>query len=64
MSTKLLKLETLEEGEYEMPFGKVIVSRADGGYKITIYINEKAVGKAMAAQILQSFLTAGGGKLA
>jgi hypothetical protein len=62
MAAKLAKLETLEEGEYEMPFGKVIVSRADGGYKITIYINERAVGRAVAAQILQSLLAGGAGR--
>jgi len=63
MTAKVLKLEELEEGEYEVPYGRVAVSRADGGYKIVIYISERALGKAAARQILQSlFASAGGGK--
>jgi hypothetical protein len=27
----MLKLEKLEEGEYETPFGKITVSQTDGG---------------------------------
>jgi len=63
MAAKVLKLEELEEGEYELPYGRVAVSRADGGYKIVIYIDEKALGKTAARQILQSlFASAGGGR--
>jgi hypothetical protein len=60
MPVKMPKLEELEEGEYEMPYGRVVVSRVDGGYKIVIYISEKALGKAAAKQIVKSFLAAGG----
>jgi len=56
MAAKVLKLEELEEGEYELPYGRVAVSRADGGYKIVVYIDERALGKNAAKQILQSFL--------
>jgi len=61
MATKLLKLEELEEGEYEVPYGRVAVSRTDGGYKIVIYIDERALGKNAAKQILQSFFASTGG---
>jgi len=56
MTAKLFKLEELEEGEYELPYGRVVVSRTDGGFKIVIYIDERALGKNAARQILQSFL--------
>jgi hypothetical protein len=62
MSAKLAKLEELREGEYETPFGRVVISRADGGYRIVIYTDERALGKNAAKQILQSFLAGGGGK--
>ena len=63
MAAKVLKLEELEEGEYEVPYGKVAVTRVDGGYKIVIYISERALGKTAARQILQSlFASAGGGR--
>ena len=63
MATKPLKLEELEEGEYEAPYGRVVVSRADGGYKIVIYIDERALGGNAAKQILQSlFVSADGGR--
>ncbi len=58
----MLKLEELEEGEYETEFGSVSVARTDGGYKIVVYIDEKASGKSAAKQILQEFLTAAGGE--
>jgi len=58
MAAKMPKLEMLEEGEYELPYGKVVVSRSGGGYKIVIYIDEKTVGRAAAEQILKSFLSA------
>ena len=57
MAAKMLKLE---EGEYEVPFGRVAVSRADGGYKIVVYVSEKALGKSAVRQMLQSLLAAGG----
>ena len=60
MTAKLLKLEELEEGEYNAPFGRVTVSRADGGYKIVVYVSEKALGKSAVRQMLQSLVTAGG----
>ena len=64
MATKLLRLEELEEGEYETPFGRVVVNRVDGGYKIVVYVNEKELGKTAARQILQPFLAyASGGKV-
>jgi len=59
MSAKLAKLEELREGEYELPFGRVSVSRVDGGYRIVIYIDERAVGKAVAAQMLQTLFASG-----
>ena len=61
MAAKVLKLEELEEGEYEVPYGRVAVTRVDGGYKIVIYIDEKALGKNAAKQILQSFFASAGG---
>ncbi len=60
-TAKLFKLEEFEEGEYEVPFGRVAVRRVDGGYKIVVYINEKALGKNAARQILSSFLASAGG---
>jgi hypothetical protein len=63
MAAKVLKLEELEEGEYEVPYGRVTIRRADGGYKIVIYIDERALGRNAAKQILQSFLApVNGGK--
>jgi hypothetical protein len=64
MAAKTAKLEELEEGEYEVPFGRFVVKRTDSGYKIVIYISEKALGKSAVKQILQSFLTTppGGGR--
>jgi hypothetical protein len=64
MVTKLLKLEELEEGEYEAPFGRVVVSRTDRGYRIEVYINEKELGRNAVKHLLKSFLTPalGGGK--
>jgi hypothetical protein len=57
MASKLMKLEELEEGEYRAPFGRVVVNRVDGGYKIVVYINEKSLGENTVKQILQSFLS-------
>ena len=54
----MAKLEKLEEGEYETPFGKITVSQTDGGYKIVAYVNEKALGKGAVRQIVQSLLAA------
>jgi len=54
------KLFKLEEGEYNAPFGRVIVSRVDGGYKIVVYVSEKAPGWSTVRQMLQSLVTAGG----
>ena len=59
MSAKLAKLEEFREGEYELPFGRVSVSRVDGGYRIVIYIDERAVGKAVATQMLQTLFASG-----
>jgi hypothetical protein len=39
-----------------LPYGRVAVTRVDGGYKIVVYIDEKALGKNAARQILSSFL--------
>jgi hypothetical protein len=61
-AAKTLKLKELEEGEYETEFGRVSITRTDGGYKIVAYINEKALGKNAAKQILQEFLTSAGGE--
>lgn len=57
MASKLLKLEELKEGKYEAPFGRVVVNRVDGGYKIVVYINEKSLGKNTMTQIVQSLLS-------
>jgi hypothetical protein len=63
MAAKLLKMEELREGEYRAPFGRVVVRRTDGGYKIVVYINEKVVEKDAVKEIVQSLLnSAGGGK--
>jgi len=62
MATKMPKLEELEEGEYEVPPGRVAVRRADGGYKIVVYIDEKSLEKDAVKQILQQFLTPAGEK--
>jgi hypothetical protein len=57
MASKLLKLEELKEGKYEAPFGRLVVNRVDGGYKIVVYINEKSLGKNTMTQIVQSLLS-------
>jgi hypothetical protein len=62
MATKLLKLKELEEGEYETSFGRVVVKRTEGGYKIVAYVSEKELGRNAVKQILQSFLTPVGEK--
>jgi len=56
MASKLSRLEELREGEYEAPYGRIIIRRMDGGYKIEIYINSKALTDAAAKQILRSFM--------
>ncbi len=63
-AAKLLKMEELEEGEYEAPFGRVVVSRTDGGYKIVVYISEKSLGKSAVKEIVQSLLASDGGEKA
>ncbi len=61
-AAKFLKLkEELEEGEYEAPFGRVVVKRVDGGFKIVAYVDEKALGKNTVKQILQQFLAQASG---
>ncbi|MFZ8837828.1 MAG: hypothetical protein ACO2PM_02640 [Pyrobaculum sp.] len=64
MASKLLKLEELKEGKYEAPFGRVVVNKVDGDYKIVVYINEKSLGKSTMKQIIQSLLNSAGGELA
>ncbi len=61
---KLLKPEGLEEEEYKVPFGKVIVSQAGDGYKIVVCINEKSLGKSTVKEIVQSLLASAGGEKA
>jgi hypothetical protein len=61
-ASKLLKMEELGEGEYKAPFGRVVVSRTDGGYKIVVYINEKPLGKSAVKEIAQPLLTSAGGE--
>jgi hypothetical protein len=56
MSVKLANLDDLREGEYETQFGKVVITRTDSGYKITFYINEKALGRNIAKQIIYSLV--------
>jgi hypothetical protein len=53
-------LEKLEEGEYETQFGKVSISRTDGGYKIVVHVSEKALGKNTVKQMLQPLLAPAG----
>jgi hypothetical protein len=55
-AVKTAASETLEEGEYETQFGKVVVSRSGDGYKITIYINERDLGRNIAKQIALSMV--------
>ena len=62
MVAKLLKLEMLEEEEYEAPFGRVVVSKTDGGYKIVVYVSEKALGKGAVKRLLRSLLAPAGKK--
>jgi hypothetical protein len=64
MASKLLKLEELKEGKYEAPFGRVVVNKVDGDYKIVVYINEKSLGKSTMKQIIQPLLNSAGGELA
>ena len=56
MSVKTAALEELKEGEYETQFGKIVVDKTGDGYKITIYINERALGRNMAKQIALSMV--------
>jgi len=56
MAAKLMKMEELEEGEYEAPFGRVIVSRTEGGYKIVAYISERELEKNEVKQMIKSLL--------
>jgi len=57
MPTKMADLEEgLKEGEYEVPFGKVIISRKYDGYKIEIHINERELGRKVATQIALSLI--------
>jgi hypothetical protein len=56
MSVKTANLEELKEGEYETQFGRIVVERIGDGYKITIYINERALGRNIAKQIALSFI--------
>jgi len=56
VSTKTANLEELKEGEYDVPFGTVIVSRTSYGYKIVVYIDEKRLGRNMANQIALSMV--------
>jgi len=56
VSTKTANLEELKEGEYEVPFGTVIVTKTSYGYKIVIYIDEKRLGRNMANQIALSMV--------
>ena len=60
MSTKLLKLDELKEGRYEAPFGRVVVNKVDGGYKIVVYINEKSLEKDAVKEVVQSLLNSAG----
>jgi hypothetical protein len=62
MSTKLLKLDELKEGRYEAPFGRVVVNKVDGGYKIVVYINEKSLEKDAVKEVVQSLLNSAGGE--
>jgi len=62
MASKLLKLEELKEGKYRAPFGGAVVNRADGGYKIVVYINEKLLGESAVKEIVQSLLNSAGGE--
>jgi len=53
---RTVPLEELKEGEYEVPFGKVIISRTGDGYKIVVYINERELGRNAAKQIAFSLV--------
>jgi len=53
---KTAALEELKEGEYDVPFGKVIISKNSDGYKIVVYINERELGRNAAKQIAFSLV--------
>jgi hypothetical protein len=57
MSTKMAALEELlKEGEYEAPFGKVVITRSGGVYKIVIYVDERELGRKAAMQVVASLV--------
>jgi hypothetical protein len=56
MSVKTARLDDIKEGEYETQFGRIEVDKTDYGYKITIYINERALGRNIAKQIASSLV--------
>jgi hypothetical protein len=46
----------LKEGEYEVPFGKVVIERTDNGFKIVIHVSGKKLGQQLAKQIAYSLI--------
>jgi hypothetical protein len=57
MSTKMAALEELiKEGEYDTPFGRVLITRTDSGYRVVISINEREIGRNMARQLIYSLV--------
>jgi hypothetical protein len=57
MSVKTINAEELlKEGEYETQFGKIVIDKIEGGYKITFYINGAELGRNLAKQIALSLV--------
>jgi len=56
MAAKLMKLEELKEGENKAPFGRVVIRRTDGGYKVVAYISERELEKNEVKQMIKSLL--------
>jgi len=48
--------DVIKDGEYETQFGKVSIKKTDDGYKITIHINGKKLGRQLATQIAHSLI--------
>jgi len=46
----------LKEGEYEVPFGRVVIERTDSGFKIVIHISGKKLGQQLAKQIAHTLV--------
>ncbi len=50
------KMVEVQEGEYKVPFGTVVVRKTDYGYKIVIHIDGREIGRSFAKQLALSLL--------